>query len=232
MKVFSWNIRHGGGTRITEILAELERHTDSDFIILTEYRNNKNASSIKEKLTHLGFVNQYSPNVEAKVNSVLIAAKYSVSFEEFPELQSHQHRVVSARWKDTHIVGTYFPQKKEKARVFDFLSDLVKTAHIETTLIIAGDMNTGVHFEDETGKSFYCSKDFIELKKEGLTDAWRLINTENTEYTWYSNHGNGFRIDHFLISSHCNDLVNACYYLHGPRINKISDHSQMILELR
>ena len=55
MKVFSWNIRHGGGTRITEILAELERHTDSDFIILTEYRNNKNASSIKEKLTHLGF---------------------------------------------------------------------------------------------------------------------------------------------------------------------------------
>ena len=65
MKVFSWNIRHGGGARITEILAELERHADSDFIILTEYRNNKNASSIKEKLTLLGFVNQYSPNVEA-----------------------------------------------------------------------------------------------------------------------------------------------------------------------
>ena len=232
MKVFSWNIRHGGGTRITEILAELERHADSDFIVLTEYRNNENGLLLKKKLTHLEFVNQHSPNVEAKVNSVLIAAKYSVSFEEFPELQSHQHRVVSARWKDTHIVGTYFPQKKEKARVFDFLSDLVKSSHIETTLIIAGDMNTGVHFEDETGKSFYCSKDFIQLKKEGLTDAWRLKNTENTEYTWYSNHGNGFRIDHFLISSHCNYLVNACYYLHGPRINKISDHSQMILELR
>ena len=49
MKVFSWNIRHGGGTRITEILAEVERHADSDFIVLTEYRNNKNGLLIKKK---------------------------------------------------------------------------------------------------------------------------------------------------------------------------------------
>ena len=178
MKIVSWNIRHGGGTRITEILAELERHANADFIVLTEYRNNKNASSIKEKLTHLGFVNQHSPNVEAKVNSVLIATPPPPPFEEEPQLQRPQQRGVSARGNDMHIVGTYFPQKKEKARVFDFLNDLVKSAHIETTLIIAGDMNTGVHFEDETGKSFYCSNDFIQLKKEGLTDAWRLINTE------------------------------------------------------
>ena len=35
MKVFSWNIRHGGGTRITEILAELKRHADCVFVLTT-----------------------------------------------------------------------------------------------------------------------------------------------------------------------------------------------------
>ena len=147
-------------------------------------------------------------------------------------LKSHRHRVVSVRWKNFLIIGSYFPQGKEKVKLFQLLNSLVKSAEPETTLILTGDLNTGVHFEDEAGKSFYCSKDFVQLKKEGLTDAWRLINADMTEYTWYSNHGNGFRIDHFLISSHCNDLVNACYYLHGPRENRISDHSQMILELR
>ena len=37
MKLLTWNIRHGGGTRLARIAEELAAH-DADVIALTEYR--------------------------------------------------------------------------------------------------------------------------------------------------------------------------------------------------
>lgn len=231
MIIFSWNIRHGGGKRINEILLELEDYRDSKIMVLTEFRNNKNGHRIRDKLNELGFTYQHSPITNPKVNSLLIASKVAVIFREYPELGQHQHRVISAEWNDSFLLGTYFPQKNEKSRIFQFLIAKVKTASSKTMVIIAGDLNTGVPFKDEKGKSFYCAEDFNQLQKEGVTDAWRLINHSVEEYSWYSNHGNGFRIDHFLISNHFQSKVNACYYVHEARKNKISDHSQMFLTI-
>ena len=229
MKIFRWNIRHGGGKRINGILLELEDNQDSKIIVLTEFRNNQNGHRIRDKLNELGFIYQHSPIINPGVNSLLIASKIAVTFREYPELDQHQHRVISAEWNDSLVFGTYFPQKNEKSRVFQFLIQKVKAASSKSMIIVAGDMNTGVPFKDEKGKSFYCAKDFDQLQKEGVTDAWRLINDEKTEYSWFSNHGNGFRIDHFLISNQFQSKVNACYYIHEARLNRISDHSQMCL---
>jgi exodeoxyribonuclease-3 len=229
MKIFSWNIRHGGGKRINEILHELEDNQDSKIILITEFRNNQNGILIRDKLNELGFIYQRAPIVNAGINSLLIASKIAVTFREYPELYQHQHRVISAEWNDSLVFGTYFPQKNEKSQVFQFLIQKVKEASLKSMIIVAGDMNTGVPFKDEKGKSFYCAKDFNQLQKAGVTDAWRLINNEQTEYSWYSNHGNGFRIDHFLISNQFRNKVDACYYIHEARKNRISDHSQMCL---
>jgi exodeoxyribonuclease III len=58
-----------------------------------------------------------------------------------------------------------------------------------------------------------------------------MINKDNLEFTWYSNIGNGFRIDHAFINEEYKNKILNCFYLHNERIDKISDHSMMVLEL-
>ena len=64
-----------------------------------------------------------------------------------------------------------------------------------------------------------------------LSDLGRTHNGELAqEYSWYSNAGNGFRIDHALagmkVTSRC---VNS-YYDHSTR-DTLTDHSALIVEL-
>lgn len=229
-KILSWNIRQGGGKRIHSILNELESHSDATIIILTEFRSNKNGELITEFLYKSGFSYQAIPKTDTKTNTVLLASKTKVSFEFFEELQEHTHRVVCASFSGYRVFATYFPQKNEKSILFDFLLNMNSLSHLDT-MIIAGDMNTGRHHIDETGKSFFQSRRFENLIQSGMIDAWRFIHGDSREYSWYSNKGNGFRIDHFFISDFSKDLVQDCYYRHEVRENKISDHSQMILIL-
>ncbi len=42
MKITTWNIRHGGGSRIKEISQFCSENRDSDVLVITEFRNNKN----------------------------------------------------------------------------------------------------------------------------------------------------------------------------------------------
>ena len=64
-----------------------------------------------------------------------------------------------------------------------------------------------------------------------MTDAWRLLYADASEFSWYSNYGKGFRIDHFLVSTNSKNVIRNCYYIHEAREKKYSDHSQMVLEL-
>ena len=41
MKITTWNIRHGGGSRIKEISQFCSENRDSDVLVITEFRNNK-----------------------------------------------------------------------------------------------------------------------------------------------------------------------------------------------
>ena len=232
MKIFSWNIQHGGGSRLNVILSELKKNGDSSVIILTEFRLNNNGVKIKDFLSELGFQHQFTPTDNIKINTVLVASKIEVEFSIGIGLGIHTHRVVSVKWGYFHLIAAYFPQRKEKRAVFNFLSTQLESKPLDTVLIVAGDMNTGIHYLDETANSFFCSNDFQAIQAKGLLDAWRLLNGELREYSWYFRNGNGFRIDHFLINSEYRHLVKDCYYHHKAREEKVSDHSQMVLVLK
>ena len=83
--------------------------------------------------------------------------------------------------------------------IFDFILDQLEQRPNEN-VVLAGDFNTGKHKIDESGSTFYCSEYLEKLEIIGLADAWRLINGPK-EYSWLSNSGNGFRIDHFYVSN-------------------------------
>ena len=69
------------------------------------------------------------------------------------------------------------------------------------------------------------------LKDDLLVLSKYDFNTDEKEYSWYSNAGNGFRLDHFFVSKSIKDYVTKCYYNHNYRETKISDHSFMSLEI-
>jgi exodeoxyribonuclease-3 len=97
--------------------------------------------------------------------------------------------------------------------------------------IFTGDLNTGSNAADGTGSKFTCSGEFEVLTTLGWIDAWRHYHSTDFEPTWTSNYGNGFRIDHTYVSPPLVARLQSCRYSHSERLDKISDHSILIVEI-
>ncbi len=230
MKILTFNIQHGGGTRILKILDSILNH-NPDTIVLTEFRQNKNAIIIKESLYKKGYIYSCSSSLEQNKNSVFIASRFHFITSLFPlELEQDTHRAIFAQFKNINILGVYFAQKELKINLFNFIIDNFIELSNNNGLII-GDFNTGNFYEDEEHATFSCTSEFNKLKSNGLIDSWRSRNKGIKEFSWYSHAGNGFRIDHTFSTKTINERIKKIYYSHKEREQKISDHSAMIVEV-
>jgi len=230
MKIIEWNIRQGGGTRIDQIINNILNH-DSDYYVLTEYRNNENGRKLIESMVENGYVHHFALQADKNKNTVMIGSKHQFSTTVFyEELQDEFFRVIRIENEELILYGTYFPQKNEKKKIFEFLLKEMAIKANKPTIFI-GDFNTGKPFVDEMKNTFYCSLYMDTFEQRGYVDAWRFIHHDEREYTWYSNKGNGFRVDHVFINSNCKNNIVECNYSHTERINKLSDHSMMEIEI-
>ena len=73
---------------------------------------------------------------------------------------------------------------------------------------------------------------FEYFENIGLMDAWRFINKNKKEFSWYSHKQNGFRLDHFFVDKKLESSITACYYDHKLREENISDHSSITLTIK
>ena len=96
------------------------------------------------------------------------------------------HRLLLARFDGFNLLGAYFPQNEAKRPVFNFLSSNVEPL-FGVAGILLGDLNTGRHFVDESGKTFSCAECLDSLEAAGLVDSWRSRNPSRAEFSWYSN---------------------------------------------
>ena len=64
----------------------------------------------------------------------------------------------------------------------------------------------------------------------GMVEAWRALNPELREYSWRSNRGSEFRIDHAFVSPPLRARLVAARYSHREREAKISYYSVLIVE--
>jgi exodeoxyribonuclease-3 len=222
MKLLSLNIRHGGGKRFEKIKNYLSSHK-FDVLLLQEFRDNATGHLIKEHLEKLGL--QYAYNkTDNKQNTVLTAAKELNEVSIASKVNDWSCLITEIN--TVTIVNVYFPQKKDKKVVFDFIKDIVKG---RKNTIVAGDFNTGNNELDAQGANFYCSNEFTELSVDILNDAYRLLHKTQTEYSWYSKKGNGFRVDHVLVSDELQDYIRAISYDQSTRLNT-TDHAALHVE--
>lgn len=229
MKIITLNIQHGGGKRISKI-ADYLRSLDVDMIVLTEFRENANAQLLRSSLATAGFAYFAAASIAPKENSVCIFSKHPFVPRTYPALSKDDgHRLLSAHFEKLAIFGVYFPLHQKKLSLFQFLIN-GDYKPVESAHIFLGDFNTGLYKLDESGSTFYCTEQFAALPESGLIDSWRSRNPEGREFSWYSNAGNGFRLDHVFSSPDANSKIQNVYYDHLPRESRITDHSALLVE--
>lgn len=240
MKILQWNIKHGGNNSL-KIANELIQH-NADIIVLTEFRNNQTGDTLRNSLNSTGYSYEaYNKTLQEikitrkktrDINSVYICSKLPIAEFNPISLQGNEERIIHAIINNIHLYAMYFPQKQTKKFLFNFMFDVMSTSS-DSPILFLGDFNTGNNkLDKETKKAspFYCEKEFNNILNYDYIDVWRHFNKSSREYTWYSPK-NGFRIDHCFIHEKYSKLLNSCYYVHEPRIEKISDHSMMIIEI-
>lgn len=229
MKTIALNIQHGGGRRVPKLIAFLHAHAP-DVVVLTEFRENENARTLRGDLASQGLVHFAAASTSAKENTVAILAKRPFTPSTFPSLPvGDRHRLLSAHFDDFAIYGVYFPQNQAKASLFRFLLDReYKPSH--SAFFVIGDFNTGLHELDEEGSTFFCAEQFAALPTCGLVDSWRSRNLKERVYSWYSSHGNGFRIDHVFSSPEADARIQRVHFDHAPRESRATDHSALVIE--
>lgn len=227
LKILSWNIRQGGGTRINKITKALQNN-DADILVLSEFRNNDSGLKIRYNLLRMGYRYQNVTAALKNDNAVASFSKLPCNQFLFPKADSNfSHNVLISEFEAFDLVGVYLPHKK-KHKLFDFL---IQQAQNEKPSIIVGDYNTGKNHIDQVGDSFWYTDKLEALENNGYIDAFRQLNGDIKEYSWFSHQGNLYRYDHTFIHKDLLPIVKSCYYLHPWREEGLSDHSPMILEL-
>ena len=233
MKILSWNIRQGGSReRINNIVDSLLFY-NADVIILIEYQKDK-TPILLNKLKNTGYKYYHESKSPDKANGILIASKSEFDLLDNNFLPKAAHRWVEIYIKDIKmkLLAIHIPNSNDQWDKVDFwqtVNGYAKENRSDKTMIV-GDFNTGLLFDAE-GNQFKNSKFMEELVSIGWKDGWRLFHKDKREYTWYSNMENGFRIDHVFVNDKTvKDLLNVRYE-HGPREEKVSDHSVLLLEV-
>lgn len=129
--------------------------------------------------------------------------------------------------ENLEIVNTYVPNDRDKGKK-EFLERLAGSLkNPPQPFIFCGDLNIiepnhVPHYPIFEAWEYDFYRKMSELK---LHDAFRAINPDAKEYSWFGRTGNGYRYDHCFVSGDLISNVRECYYLHGPRLKKLSDHS-------
>ncbi len=227
LNILSWNIRQGGGNRRTDIVKALTKF-GAEVVVLSEFRNNEAGLYIRRELIKSGYFHQHVGHATKEKNSVLIASKIPFDASHCQNADTNfPAAILKANFDVLSLYGMYLPHKK-KHRLFDFLLEELKDS---PPAILVGDFNTGKNYIDQKGNSFMYSEYLTRMEDLGYQDAFRRMNGEVKEYSWFSHQGNGYRYDHSYIQSDLLPIVKNCYYLHHWRIEGMSDHSPMVLEL-
>ncbi|CAA6603801.1 Endonuclease/exonuclease/phosphatase (modular protein) [Rhodospirillaceae bacterium LM-1] len=230
-RLMAWNIRHGGGKRATDILARIARHR-ADIVVLSEFRNDRTGIVLNIKLQEMGFLYTHTLEAPEKANSVLIASRDHVELARplNPGLEK-PHMLLDAEVLGISLVGVYMPNNNAKTPYWEAVVGAAKD-RADKPCMFVGDFNTGKHYIDEPSATLVSAPFMDRMEAVGFADLWRGRNPDGKEFTWISNAGNGFRLDHAFASPSLAERVVDVFYSHAERLDGISDHSALIVDIR
>ncbi len=238
IKLLSWNILQGGGTRAPGIAETIIRHK-ADIVTLQEFRMGTGSDEILDALKRTGLSFVHVPDtLSSTEHTILIASRFGFDAGDFMPEEIRPVSIIEASFAPDRLgfpltlLAVHFPQKQPQVPLFrQLIAESASLLDGDTLLI--GDLNCGIPFEDSMTQTFFATRYFQSMLSGGWIDAWRSRHTHETEYTWYSSvRKHGFRYDQALASKTFNQRITSVRYDHAPREAGFSDHSATIVEFK
>lgn len=234
MRILSWNVLIGGGGRIQAIVAAvLDRRPD---VIVLQETLDKREAELCGRLRDAGFAHHTSAprSLGERGLCVLSRERFEV-LEQPPHSLMHSRGWLELRFPDLHLdVGAvYAPAQRPELPAFWEAAAQWWPSCLDRPYLLIGDFNAGESLVD-ADCPFKAHDGMAKLRKSGLIDAWRHVNGDAREYTWYAkNNGKRFpfRLDHAFVTPALAARVRGCAYDHTVREAKLSDHSLLTLDL-
>lgn len=243
LRLLSLNVRNPSEVRAANLF-EYILSTQANLIVLTELKRGSGFFRLASSLESVGF-SLHGDDFGIDDYFTIIASK---GFEVQPLCFGEaglSHRVPMVRlqttWTTIDVVGVYGPsnnmtdQSSQKRKSFQEAFHIGLAACFSGgPLILAGDLNVVEpgHLPRLPAFRDHDFDFYKKLKQANLLDAYREVNPQAREHSWYDRSGVGQRLDHAFISQHFVGRLEKCWYDHEPRLRKLSDHSGLFLCLR
>lgn len=242
LEIIAWNIQNASVVRARDQFKWIYDQ-NSDIIVLTEVKLSAGFTLLKAELemqnydvifkesdsyfTVIAVRNYCYKSKELKIN------KFSERVN-FIELETQIGKIA--------LIGVYAPtcsadEKKvsDKLRFhFELYNEVINRiwkANSDIKIILMGDFNI---LEPEH-KPKYLNflnyfKCYEQFAREPFEDLYRHYNGEKNEYSWFGKEKYQ-RLDHVFATDNILRYIKKVEYLHEPRVNKLSDHSALHLEI-
>ena len=252
MKIISYNV-NGIRAAIKKGLVEWIKANDFDIICIQETK----ASPEQVDMTPfeaLGYQHFWHTAEKKGYSGVLTLTKHKPTLVKTGmdiEQYDKEGRLVRTDFGDWTLVNCYFPSGSSgeirQAIKFEFLKDMFdwinQLKKERSKIILVGDYNIAHQEMDiHNPKTNKKSSGFLPEEREwmsqwfdnGFTDAFRFLEPERVEYSWWSYRANarannkGWRIDYQSVTDNLKDkLVKACHLNDA----KHSDHCPVFVEI-
>lgn len=238
IRFLNWNIRNPSLQRAQKQIEWIERN-NFDIIALTEAKFSQGCIYIRDKLKSLGYKTEFTKPENDDYGVILAVNNLKEIIRNYIKFLPYRTSSLACNFygKNILIIGTYFPvwRNKEKKKFLDEFEKLVTNEHLKNKFenwIIIGDFNIlEPHHIPQYSQYKPWEYFYNKLSNYGFVDAFRFFHPEEKEYSWFGREGNGYRFDHIFVSENISSLLKSCFYNHNPRLEKLSDHSAMYLEI-
>ena len=239
MRLVSWNILAGGGSRCGPIIEVLRRY-DADLITLQETVSSR-AADICHLLREVGY--RYGLSAPRGPGDRGLCVLARVPIRRVARRAPPHAGIYPRGWLEVELVeygvrlaAVYGPAEGPPIGAFWDAAAAWLPRRVERPFVMLGDFNAGASGVDAEGYRFRAGRAFAELGAMGLVDCWRREHGDRREHTWFSRPGRlragrGFRIDHAFVSPELAGRVTGCRYDHEVRERGWSDHSLLVMDL-
>jgi exodeoxyribonuclease-3 len=248
VRILALNLRAGGNAATIPQIVRRVSYLDAEIVVFSEYRDTRAGSLVRGELSRIGLSHQaFTPATRG--NGVLIASDAPLQALPNPfglPENEYPNAIMLARVRGLQMYGVYLPgQDRKRPHIRCLIAAAKRHNEAGDAVICIGDLNSGrnqtdieINLRSGRLRDQFSTADLYHELEQGWTEGWLYLNPEQYEFSWYPfRRGAGYRsyagwrIDKAFLSPELLPRLKAAQYDHLFRLDGLSDHSALLVDL-